>query len=109
MACKLDRLWAAEGIWLERDVYKVVELTMDDVYVECNRYYAGLSSVDVLSDAVCRARPWRFPARVTALAGNTWRARWEYRRFVEISWFQALWIQFKGVMFEKNQRFDWSD
>jgi hypothetical protein len=35
-----------------------------------------------------------------ALAGNTWRARWKYRLFAEISWLQALWIQVKGVLFE---------
>ena len=33
-----------------------------------------------------------------ALAGNTWRARWKYRLFAEISWLQALWIQVKGVV-----------
>lgn len=37
-----------------------------------------------------------------ALAGNTWRARWKYRLFAEISWLQALWIQVKGYLFERN-------
>lgn len=36
-----------------------------------------------------------------ALAGNTWRARWKYRYFTEMNWIQALWIQTKGVLFEK--------
>ena len=31
-----------------------------------------------------------------ALAGNTWRARWKYRYFSDISMIHALWIQFKG-------------
>ena len=39
-----------------------------------------------------------------ALAGNTWRARWKYRLFAEISWLQALWIQVKGVVFEREVR-----
>lgn len=34
-----------------------------------------------------------------ALAGNTWRARWKYRHFTDISWFIALWIQIKGFIF----------
>lgn len=37
-----------------------------------------------------------------ALAGNTWRARWKYRYFTEMSWVTALWIQVKGFLFEKN-------
>lgn len=39
-----------------------------------------------------------------ALAGNTWRARRKYRYFSGISWIQALWIQTKGVLFEKNPK-----
>ena len=39
-----------------------------------------------------------------ALAGNTWRARWKYRIFTDMNWFQALWIQAKGVMFERNPK-----
>ncbi len=37
-----------------------------------------------------------------ALAGNTWRARWKYKYFSEDSMLKALWIQVKGVLFEKN-------
>lgn len=37
-----------------------------------------------------------------ALAGNTWRARWKYRHFTDISWVTALWIQVKGFLFQKN-------
>lgn len=37
-----------------------------------------------------------------ALAGNTWRARWKYRYFSEISMIRALWIQTKGVVFIKH-------
>ena len=37
-----------------------------------------------------------------ALAGNTWRARWKYRYFTGMNWMQALWIQVKGFLFEKN-------
>ena len=37
-----------------------------------------------------------------ALAGNTWRARWKYRYFAEMSWVTALWIQVKGFLFEKK-------
>ena len=39
-----------------------------------------------------------------ALAGNTWRARWKYRYFTEMSWVRALWIQVKGVLFERNPK-----
>ena len=39
-----------------------------------------------------------------ALAGNTWRARWKYRYFTEITWFTALWIQVKGFLFEKTPK-----
>lgn len=36
------------------------------------------------------------------LAGNTLRAAWKYRAFSPISMVKALWIQTKGVLFEKN-------
>ena len=36
------------------------------------------------------------------LAGNTLRAGWKYRAFSPISMAKALWIQAKGVLFEKN-------
>lgn len=41
-----------------------------------------------------------------ALAGNTWRARWKYSYFTEMSWVTALWIQVKGFLFEKNPKLD---
>ena len=37
-----------------------------------------------------------------ALAGNTWRARWKYRHFTDMTWIQALWIQVKGVLIIKT-------
>ena len=37
-----------------------------------------------------------------ALVGNTWRARWKYRYFSEISMPHALWIQVKGFLFDKH-------
>jgi len=37
-----------------------------------------------------------------ALAGNTWRARWKYRHFTDMSWLTALWIQVKGFLFDKH-------
>ncbi len=39
-----------------------------------------------------------------ALAGNTFRARWKYRHFTDITWLQALWIQVKGVVFEREPK-----
>ena len=39
-----------------------------------------------------------------ALAGNTWRARWKYKYFSEISMFYALWIQVRGFLFEKDPK-----
>lgn len=41
-----------------------------------------------------------------ALVGNTWRARWKYRYFTNMTWFTALWIQVKGFLFEKNPKID---
>ena len=38
------------------------------------------------------------------LAGNTLRAAWKYRAFSPISMVKALWIQAKGVLFEKNPK-----
>lgn len=38
------------------------------------------------------------------LAGNTWRARWKYKHFAEISWIEALWIQVKGFLFIRNPK-----
>ena len=37
-----------------------------------------------------------------ALAGNTWRARWKYEHFTDMTWVRALWIQAKGVLFERQ-------
>lgn len=39
-----------------------------------------------------------------ALAGNTWRARWKYREFTDVSWLKALWIQMIGFLFIKNPK-----
>ena len=41
-----------------------------------------------------------------ALAGNTWRARWKYSYFTDISWIRALWIQVKGFLFMKHPSLD---
>ena len=41
-----------------------------------------------------------------ALAGNTWRARWKYHYFSEISMPYALWIQVKGFLFDKHPKLD---
>lgn len=38
------------------------------------------------------------------LASNTWRARWKYREFTDITWLQALWIQVKGFLFIKEPK-----
>lgn len=40
------------------------------------------------------------------LAGNTWRARWKYHYFCDISMLHALWIQAKGVLLIKNPSID---
>ena len=41
-----------------------------------------------------------------ALVGNTWRARWKYHYFTDISMLQALWIQVKGFLFIKEPKLD---
>lgn len=38
------------------------------------------------------------------LAGNTFRAAWKYRNYSDISMAKALWIQVKGVLFERNPK-----
>lgn len=40
------------------------------------------------------------------LVGNTWRARWKYQYFSEISMIHALWIQIKSFLFIKHPRLD---
>lgn len=40
------------------------------------------------------------------LAGNTFRARWKYRYFSDISMIHALWIQVKGFLFIKHPKLD---
>lgn len=37
-----------------------------------------------------------------ALVGNTWRARWKYRQFTDMTWLKAIWIQVKGFLFMKS-------
>lgn len=39
-----------------------------------------------------------------ALAGNTWRARWKYSEFTDMTWLRALWIQVRGYLFDKNPK-----
>lgn len=40
------------------------------------------------------------------LVGNTLRAAWKYRLFSPISMIHALWIQVKGVLFDRHPRLD---
>lgn len=42
-----------------------------------------------------------------ALAGNTWRARWKYQYFTEMSWIRALWIQVKGFLFMRHPKLNY--
>lgn len=39
-----------------------------------------------------------------ALMGNTWRARWKYREFTDMTWIKALWIQVKGFFLMKEPK-----
>lgn len=39
-----------------------------------------------------------------ALVGNTWRARWKYREFTDMTWIKALWIQVKGFFLMKEPK-----
>ena len=41
-----------------------------------------------------------------ALVGNTWRARWKYRYFGDISMLHALWIQVIGFLFIKEPKIE---
>ena len=38
------------------------------------------------------------------LAGNTWRARWKYREFTDMTWLKAFWIQVKGFIFIREPK-----
>ena len=71
----------------ESDLSKKDKLMLDDIWAPLD-----------LHESV---KGWRGKL---ALAGNTWRARWKYRHFSEISWLRALWIQTKGVLFQKDIR-----
>lgn len=82
-------------------------------YVKMGRFLLGELSEDELNakDKMMLADVWA-PLDLhetrhgvkgkLALAGNTWRARWKYRHFAEISMPHALWIQVKGFLFMKN-------
>ena len=71
------------------DLNKADKWMLEDVWAELD-----------VHDSV---RGWRGKI---ALAGNTWRARWKYKNFTDISWLTALWIQVKGFLFEKNPTLD---
>ncbi len=84
-----------------------------DSYVRLGRFLIGEITEDELNskDKMMLADVWA-PLDLhetlhglkgkLALAGNTWRARWKYRNFAEISMPHALWIQVKGFLFMKN-------
>ena len=44
-------------------------------------------------------RGWKGKLR---LVGNTWRAKWKYKFFSEDTMLKALWIQVKGVLFDRS-------
>ena len=60
-----------------------------------------LADIWALLDLHETVRGWQ--GKLT-LVGNTWRARWKYHYFSEISMFHALWIQVKGFLFDKNPK-----
>ena len=88
-----------------------------DAYLKLGRYLLGNLSEDELNDKEKKmlADIWapldlhetaRGVKGKLALAGNTWRARWKYRYFGDISMLRALWIQAKGVLIEKHPQLD---
>ena len=108
--------------WDEMD-WKELEARVDefgfrrfyDSFCRLGRYLVGEFSADGLTPADWRMlsdiwAPLDVHETVTglrgklALAGNTWRARWKYRLFTDLTWLQALWIQAKGVLFDNNPR-----
>ena len=82
-------------------------------YVQLGKYCLGLVTKNDLSDAdkLMLSDVWA-PQDLhetvdglrgkLALVGNTWRARWKYRKFTDMNWMQALWIQVNGYLFEKD-------
>lgn len=101
--------WSQLGTWIDEFGFR----KFYDSYVRCGQLLWGsiqeseLSSVDnkMLADI------WElldlhetvngFHGKL-ALVGNTWRARWKYRYFTDITWLQALWIQVRGYVFIKE-------
>lgn len=105
--------------WMEFDAY-IDEFGFRkfyDSYMRLGQYLLGNRSEDALSnvDRLMLADIWApldlhetvrgFKGKI-ALAGNTWRARWKYRHFTDITWQRALWIQAKGVLFIKEPQLD---
>lgn len=84
-----------------------------DSYVSLGRLIVGaITETDLTDlDKVMLADVWApldlhktvrgFTGKLS-LVGNTWRARWKYREFSDLSWLRALWIQAVGVVFDKN-------
>ena len=88
-----------------------------EAYLKLGRYLLGELSDDELNHKEKRmlADIWapldlhetaRGVKGKLALVGNTWRARWKYSYFTEMSWIIALWIQVKGFLFEKHPKLD---
>ena len=78
-------------------------------YVLGDRDYSSLTAQEMrMMDSVWAGLDLHEDVRGFAgklrLAGNTLRAAWKYRAFSPISMMQALWIQAKGVVFDKNPK-----
>lgn len=78
--------------------YLVGDLTADGLQLNDRRMLADIWAPLDVHETVTGLRG------KLALAGNTWRARWKYRHFTDMTWLQALWIQAKGVVLEREVR-----
>ena len=78
--------------------YLLGELTSDNLQLVDQRMLADIWAPLDVHETVMGFRG------KLALASNTWRARWKYRHFTDLTWLQALWIQVKGVLLEREVR-----
>lgn len=86
-----------------------------DSYTRIGQYLLGaVSEIELLpSDRHMLAEAWNpldlhetvngIKGKI-ALVGNTWRARWKYREFTDMTWLKGLWIQVKGFLFIRDPK-----
>lgn len=80
---------------------KLGKYLIGELRAECLEFRDSLMLEDVWADLDVHETVKGIKGKL-ALVGNTWRARWKYKHFSNISMIHALWIQVKGFLFEKR-------